>query len=230
MSKLVVRYGVNAKHIILLAMLYTAASTAADTVAYNFSNFFGFVESGATIIFPITYVLGDTISEVYGWKTAMKVVWFGLAAEALFALLISFNLHLTPINTHAFHAYEVVLGKTSLFVLSGIISNAVSGLLNIYLISKWKVWCRGKVFWLRSILSTCISEFVLIVLTITIAFLPYYGLNFTSKIFINAYVLEVIYAIIFVIPAQILVWFLRNSENIDNYDYDISYNPFNFRG
>lgn len=225
------RFNLNAKYILLLAMLYVAASTSADAVAYNFSSFFGFLESGATIIFPVTYILGDIISEVYGWKTAMKIVWLGLLSEAIFALLILLDLHLKPYthNTIPLKEFEAVLGKTWLFVTGGIISNAIAGLLNVFFISKWKVRMAGKFFWLRSLVSTCISEFILIVLTIIIAFLPYYGFKFTGKVFIDAYILEMIYAILFVIPAQLIVWGLTRAESIDNYDYDISYNPFNFK-
>tara|TARA_R110000868_G_scaffold410505_1_gene698714 strand:+ start:1726 stop:2424 length:699 start_codon:yes stop_codon:yes gene_type:complete len=224
------KFQLNSKYVLLLVMLYVAASVAADTVAYNFSSFFGFLESGATIIFPITYILGDIISEVYGWNTAMKVVWLGLLSEALFAGLILFDLSLKPFHSSGvdishFHA---VLDNMWLFVAGGIISNAIAGLLNVYFISKWKVWTKGKVFWVRSILSTCISEFILIVVTILIAFLPFYGAVFTAKVFVDAYILEIIYAFIFVIPAQLIVSFLKKSEKIDNYDYDISYNPFKF--
>jgi uncharacterized PurR-regulated membrane protein YhhQ (DUF165 family) len=57
----------SSKYILLIAMIYVAVSVAADIVAYKYTRFFGLVESGATILFPLTYVLGDVISEVYGW-------------------------------------------------------------------------------------------------------------------------------------------------------------------
>ena len=219
-------------YILLLVMLYVAASVAADVVAYNFSNFFGLLESGATIIFPTTYVLGDVISEVYGWNVAMRTVWFGLLAEAFFALLITIDIHLKPYVGQGVNIsdFNHVLGNMWLFVLGGIVSNAVAGLLNVYFISRWKILTHGKVFWLRSIISTCISEFILIIVTIIIAFLPFYGFNFTGKVFVDAYFLEIVYALLFVIPAQLLVFFLKKKEGIDNYDYNVSYNPFKFIG
>ncbi len=57
----------NSKFILLIAMIYTAVSVAADIVAYKYTRFFGLLESGATILFPLTYVIGDVVSEVYGW-------------------------------------------------------------------------------------------------------------------------------------------------------------------
>ncbi len=219
----------NSKYILFIVMVYTAVSITADVVAFKFTNFFGLVESGATIIFPITYILGDVTCEVYGWNTAMKMVWLGLACEGFFALLITFLIHLNSYGIGQFqNEYIDILGNVWIFVVAGIISNAIAGLLNIFLISKWKILTEGKVFWIRSFLSTCISEFILIIITVLIAFVPFIHFKATMHVFRDAYLLEIIYALIFVFPAQYLVYFLKRSEGIDAYDYGVSYNPFKF--
>ena len=218
---------INSKFIVLLAMLYTTIMLAADVVAFRFENVFGMVESGATIIFPLTYVLGDVICEVYGWKTTMRIVWLALLCEGLFAGLTTIIIHMPAYGIGEFQdQYSNVLGNMWLFVLGGIVANIFAGLLNIYFMSRWKVLAQGRIFWLRSILSTCISEFVLIIITVLIAFLPFIKMQMTMKVFVHAYVLEVIYALLFVFPAKLLVDFLRKKEEIDAYDYGISYNPF----
>ena len=218
---------INSKYIIFLAMIYMTVSLAADVVAFKFENFFGFVESGATIIFPFTYVLGDVMCEVYGWKITMRIVWLALVCEGLFAVLITIIIHMPTYGIGDYQdQYANVLGNLWIFVLGGIISNAIAGLLNIYFMSRWKILARGRVFWFRSILATCISEFILIIVTVLIAFLPYIQFKMTMQVFIDAYILEIIYAILFVIPAKLLVNFLRQKEQIDAYDYGVSYNPF----
>src|SRR5690606_23738615 len=85
---------------------------------------------------------------------------------------------------------------------------------------------QGKLFWLRSILATCISEFLLIIITVFVAFFPFIKLEMTLQIFVHAYILEIIYAFLFVYPANCLVDFLRSNEQINEYDYGVSYNPF----
>lgn len=218
---------INSKYIIFLAMVYTTVMLAADVVAFKFENFFGLVESGATIIFPFTYVLGDVICEVYGWKTTMRIVCLALFCQGLFAALITMVIHMPAYGIGEYQdQYVNVLGNIWLFVLGGIISNLISGSLNIYCMSKWKILTNGKVFWLRSILATCISEFILILITVFIAFLPLIKLEMTVKVFKDAYLLEIFYALLFVFPAKYLVNFLRNKEKIDAYDYGVSYNPF----
>jgi queuosine precursor transporter len=219
----------NSKYILLIAMLYVTVSLAADVVAFKFALFFGLTESGATVIFPLTYVLGDIVCEVYGWDSAMKIVWLGLICEVLFALLVTVIIHLKSSGIGQFqNEYTNVLGRIWIFVLAGVFSNAIAGLFNIFLISKWKVLTKGRFFWIRSILSTCISEFILILVTVLIAFAHFIHFKATMHVFLNAYLLEIIYAGIFVIPAQLLVKFLKLAENIDAYDHGTFYNPFKF--
>jgi queuosine precursor transporter len=217
----------NSKYIMLIIMAYTTVSLAADVVAFKFTTVFGLIESGATIIFPLTYVLGDVTCEVYGWSTAMRMVWIGLGCEALFAILIMGVLHMEPAGIGQYqNEYMHVLGNMWLFVVGGIVSNSIAGLLNIFFISKWKILTNGRVFWLRSIIATCISEFILILVTVLIAFVPFIHLKMTMKVFVDAYFLEFIYALLFVFPAQMLVSVLKRHEGIDAYDYGVSYNPF----
>ena len=84
----------NSKFILLLAMLYVTFSVAADIVAFKFVTILAAVESGATILFPLTYVIGDITCEVYGWQISMKIVWIGLLCELIFALLCAMVVYL----------------------------------------------------------------------------------------------------------------------------------------
>jgi uncharacterized PurR-regulated membrane protein YhhQ (DUF165 family) len=97
-----------------------------------------------------------------------------------------------------------------------------------YMVGVYKVKLEGRFFWLRSIVATLISEFILIFITVIIAFTPEIHLKETIHVFWDAYKLEILYALIFSIPAQMLVYFLKKAEGIDVYDYGISYNPFKF--
>ena len=211
-------------------MFYITVRLAADIFDFKFTNFFGFMESGATVIFPLTYIIGDVTCEVYGWNTAMKMVWLMLICEAIFAILITGIIHIPsyPHIGHYQNEYNNIFDNLLLFVSAGIIANVVCSLLNVFLISKWKLLTRGRVFWLRSILSTCISEFILVLITIAIAFTPMLHLKDSMRMVMNAYGLEILYAVIFVVPAQLLVTVLKKLEGIDAYDYGISYNPFKF--
>lgn len=222
-------FELNSKYILPIIMLYLMATLAADVVAYKFVAFGPLIESGATLIFPFTYLLGDVVTEVYGYSTARKFIWLNLICELIFALLI---IGVIRLDSPAFWSYqsdfEHSLGNVLRFVISGIIANIISDFFSVYIISKGKIFMKGKHFWFRSIASTCISELLLVVITGFSAFTGTTSLLNVAKIAGSAYILEIAYACIFVWPGWMLIIFLKKAEKIDVYDYNIDYNPFRY--
>ena len=221
------------KYILFLAMLFVTIDLAAVSVAYKMValNFLFEINSGATFIFPITYALGDVITEVYGYNMARKLIWFSLFLQFIFALLIIAIIHLpNPFFWKNEHAYIIVFGSILRFVSAGTVANIVSNFTNIYLVSKLKIPFEGKLFWVRSILSIIISGFLLVAIIIIMGFSGQ-EINFTKTwiMFKSTYLLEVIYALILVIPATLTAKFLKRVENVDVYDYNTNFNPFNFK-
>lgn len=222
-------FELNSKFILPIIMLYVMATLAADVVAYKFTNIGPLRESGATFVFPITYLLSDVVTEVYGYKIARKFIWLNLICQLLFALIIVGIINLqSPPDLHSQDYFNLALGNTLRFVVSGIIANIISDFLNVYLISKWKIFMKGKHFWLRSVASTSISELFLVVIMGWMAFIGTTSFANVAKVIVSAYILELFYAFIFVWPGWVLILFLKRAERIDTYDYNIDYNPFRF--
>ncbi|OGO91345.1 MAG: hypothetical protein A3F41_00465 [Coxiella sp. RIFCSPHIGHO2_12_FULL_44_14] len=222
-------FELNSKYILPIIMLFLMATLAADVVAYKFVAFGPLIESGATFIFPITYLLGDVVTEVYGYSLARKFIWLNLVCELIFALLVISVIHLQSPSFWQYQSdFEHTLGNVLRFVVAGIIGNIVSDFLNVYLISKWKIFMKGKHFWFRSIASTAISELLLVVITGFSAFTGTMSLFNVAKVAGSAYVLEIFYAFVFVWPGWILIIFLKKAEKIDIYDYHVDYNPFRY--
>lgn len=217
----------NSKYLLLIVMAYFVAILSADVVAYKFVSIGIMTVSGATIVFPLTYLFGDVITEVYGYGIAKQIVWLSLIGELIFSLIIKGVISL-PSATFANYqqAFELTDGSMYLFVAGGIVGNILSSFLNIYLISKWKILLKGKFFWVRSILSTAISELLIIGVAVVIGFTGRLSMHEQIAVFSWAYLIEIIYACIFVGPAWILSIFLKKSEGIDSYDYNVNYNPF----
>lgn len=219
----------NSRFILPLAMLFVTASLAADTIAYKLIGIGPILEPGATIIFPLTYLLGDIITEVYGYQTARRLIWYGLLMEFIFAFLIKGVLMLPGASFwHFQRSYDIVLSSLPRFVFAGLVGDIASSFLNAYVVSKTKIFMKGKYFWFRSILATAISELALVILTAFVAFTGKLPALSMLRLFVSAYGLEIIYAFIFVWPGLMLVRILKRSEKIDAFDYDINYNPFKF--
>jgi len=219
----------NSKYLLVIIMAYFVAILSADVVAYKFVGFGNFVISGATIVFPLTYLFGDILTEVYGYSIARQIVWLSLIGELLFALIVKGVLLLPSAGFANYQqAFDLTEGSMYLFVMGGVVGNILSSFLNIYLISTWKILLKGRLFWIRSIISTAIAELLIIGVAVAIGFSNRLTFHQAFDVFAWAYVLEMIYACVFVWPAWWLSCVLKRAEGIDAYDYNVNYNPFKF--
>ena len=222
-------FELNSKYMLPIIMLYLMATLAADVVAYKLISLGPLIESGATFIFPFTYLLGDVVTEVYGYRIARKFIWLNLICELIFAILVVTVIHLKSAPFWHYQTdFDHTLGNILRFVISGIIANIVSDFLSVYLISKWKIFMKGKHFWLRSIASTAVSELFLNVIAGFSAFTGTITLMQVMELAGSCYLLELFYALIFVWPGWFLIMYLKKKENIDVYDYNVDYNPFRY--
>lgn len=219
----------NSHFILPIAMLYLMAMLAADAVAFKFVGVAGIALSGATVVFPFTYLFSDVIAEVYGYDTARRIIWLSLFCELFFAIIIKGVIRLPyPAFANYQAAFNLVDGSLIRFVMGGIVGNVASSFLNIYLISKWKIMAKGRVFWLRSIVATAISELLITCIAVLIGFSSVMSIWNQLKVIVCGYSLEMFYAVIFVWPAWGISAFLKAKEGIDSYDYGVNYNPFRF--
>jgi len=220
------------KCIIFLAMLFVTVDLAAVSVAYRMVELNSLFElnSAATFIFPVTYALGDIITEVYGYSMARKLIWLSLGLQFIFALMVTAAIHLpNPGYYLSANAYYTVFGSILRFVAAGTIANVVSNFMNIYIVSKLKIPLEGRLFWIRSILSTIVSGFLMVTIIVAMGFSGK-DIDFTKSwiMFKSTYSLEVVYAIILALPSAVIAKFLKKYEKVDVYDHDTNFNPFYF--
>lgn len=215
------------RYLIHISILYTVICLAAVTVAYKFIQAGPSMQSGATFIFPLTYVLCDVVTEIYGYHIARKLVWLSLIAEVIFAIMITIIIQLpSPENWPHQASFDYVLGSSLRFVSAGVIGVISSSFINIYIISKFKIILRGRFFTLRSIFASALGTLILVLLTGTFAFYGKISNQALFTLLTSAYLLELIYTTIAAYPASLLVNFLKKRENSDVFDHDINYNPF----
>lgn len=221
------------KHILSIAMLFITIDLAAVAVAYKMVSINDILKlnSAATFIFPLTYCVGDVVSEVYGYRMAKSLILNSLLLQILFGILVTCVIYLpSPENWPHQASYQIVFSSILRFILAGTIANLVSSLLNVYIVSRLKIPFEGKLFWLRSILSTIFGGFIMVAI-IMVSFVGDHITTFDQILvmFKSTFSLEVIYAVLLAVPASIIASFLKRSEKIDTYDYNTNYNPFSFK-
>jgi hypothetical protein len=189
------------------------------------------VFGAGNIFFPISYIFGDILTEVYGYARTRRVIWAGFGAM-LFATVMTFVVLRLPVSdTEPFNevlqpALEVVFGNTWRIVAASIIAFWVGDFVNAYVLAKMKVATRGRWLWTRTIGSTILGQGVDSLIFYPIAFAGIWetetlfgvlAFNWFFKVMIEVFMTPVTYAV---------VGWLKRREHEDYYDSDTDFTPF----
>ena len=187
---------------------------------------------GGTLLFPLAYVLGDILPEVYGFKVSRRVIWTGFGAMALATLTFLLLKVLPPEafweETAGDTAYNAILGGMSYggIVLASFSAYLVGEFSNAVLLSKIKIAMKGRHLWVRTIASSLVGQFLDSLIFISIATLTkvFPPELFWSLVLTN-YFLKIIIEIA-VLPATYrIARLLKRTEGIDAYDVGVKYSP-----
>ncbi|RYM01739.1 VUT family protein [Sporolactobacillus sp. THM7-7] len=145
--------------LIILAMIFMTCLIAANLAASKLFTLGGLSMTSGIIIYPITFLILDSMTEIWGKQTARKIVWIGLLANILFTLLLQAVIHLPPAPFwHGQEAYAAVLGTVPRVVFASLCGYVISQTLDIAIFVRLKKRTNGRKLWLRSILSTAVSQ------------------------------------------------------------------------
>lgn len=217
----------NSKYFLYIAILFVAVLMTSNTVAVKLIQIGPFVFAGAIFIFPISYIFGDILTEVYGYKASRKIIWSGFVALILMSFCYWFIQVLpAPGFWQNQSAYKMILGAVPRIVLGSIIVYFLGEFSNSYVLSKMKVWSEGKYLWIRTISSTVVGEGVDTLIFGIIVFAGTISIAALATLIISGYLAKVAYEVIFTPVTYLIVNKLKRAEGIDVYDRGISYNPF----
>lgn len=212
---------------VFLTVTFVSCLIIANVTAGRLVDFWGIVLPGAVLIFPISYIFGDVLTEVYGFRRSRLVIWLGLGANlfmAFFFLLI--NALPAPVWwQQEAKSYNLVLGLAPRSVLASVIAYFVGEYLNSVVMSKMKILTKGRFLWTRTIGSTVVGEGAdtLIFITGTFAGL----MDFRELIFLifAQYIFKVIYESVATPLTYLIIFKIKQIEKMDTYDYGEKYSP-----
>ena len=217
----------NYKYLDILVVLFVASLIVSNIVATKLISFGPIIVDGGAVLFPFLYILGDIITEVYGFKYARRAIWLGFGTMILAVVCITIVGFLPPAVAYGHQlAYETVLGFVPRIVLASLMAYLVGGLLNSYILVKIKQKTKGKKLWLRLLGSTAIGELFDTVVFCLIAFggiisnsemFIYIGVGWVFKNLVEVAALPLCYRVISI---------LKRRENTDSDDKKTNFNPF----
>ena len=191
----------------------------------------GTVLFGAGVLFfPLSYLFGDILTEVYGYAHDRRAVWCGFAA-LVFAAVISLIVISLPVapgthNAHMQEGLEAVFGNTWRVVLGSIVAFFCGSLTNAFVLAKMKIWSQGKHLWARLIGSTALGELVDSSLFFLIAFYGIWPTEQLIAVAISQYILKTSWEVLATPLTYRLLAFLKRKENEDYYDRETDFSPF----
>ena len=210
-----------------IAMLFVSLLIAANVLAQKLIAVGGYEVTAASIIYPMTYVLADVLTEVYGYANFRRVIWGALLGNIAFALLSEAAILLPPASFwHEQEQFAAIMGHTPQIVFASMVSYLVGEFMNAYVLAKLKIKTQGRHLWLRTIGSTVVGQASDTVIFTAIAFYGILNAQQMTSLMITMYLLKVAYEVMITPLVYALTGFLKRRENVDVFDQDTNFNPF----
>jgi len=194
----------------------------------------GTITFGAGVLFfPISYIFGDILTEVYGYGRDRRVVWVGFAGLAFASFMAWVVVSLPPAGSDFMKSYQAnlegVFGNSWRIALGSMIAFWCGSFANSYTLAKMKIWTKGRWLWTRTIGSTLVGELVDSSLFYFIAFYGIWATADLMKIVVAQYILKTSWEIVMTPVTYKVVAYLKRAENEDYYDRNTDFSPFHIK-
>lgn len=216
--------------VLLCSSLIGAGKTVRLELPFGAAIAFG----AGNLFFPISYIFGDVLTEVYGYARARRAIWCGSAA-LLFAALMS-HVILTlpadpnePFNQSLQPALEIAFGGTWRIALGSILAFWVGDFVNSYVLAKMKIWTQGRFLWARTIGSTLLGQLVDSAIFYPVAFAGIWTTSTLLTIVLFNWSLKVLVEILFTPATYAVVNALKRAEHADPFDVGTDFTPFSLK-
>lgn len=198
--------------------------------AAKVADLWGFEFGAGVLFFPLSYVLGDVLTEVYGYARARRVVWAGFGALLFMAFMSWIVVALPPAEDWTGQeSYQQVFGQTPRIVLASLIGFWMGEFANAMVMARMKVFTAGKHLWARTIGSTVVGQGIDSLIFYPVAFLGVWPLKLLLFIMVTNYALKVVWeACLTPVTYKVVAW-LKHVESVDHFDTETSLNPFSLK-
>ena len=212
---------------VMIACVFVSCLLLSNVIAGKLITIAGAVLPGAVILFPLAYIAGDVLTEVYGFARARLVIWIGFFCNLLMAGVFYLVLALpSPDFFTGSQAYGMVLGMAPRVVFASLLAYWAGEFINAMVLSRLKLFTRGRFLWMRTIGSTLAGQGLDTVIFITVSFWGTIAGDVLAQMILYQYLFKVTYEIIATPVTYAVTGWLKAREGLDTFDEGIGYNPF----
>ncbi len=196
-----------------LAMFFVGLLLTANVIGEKPLIFGPIILPAGLLLFPMTYLLGDILTELYGFAQSRRVIWMAMLCNLLMCLMCKISISLPASPSWAHHeAYAQILGSSSRLMVISVFTYFSGELINAYIVSRLKLKMQGRLFWLRALCGSWIGEFIKTSLFIPLAFYGRMPNEELFKLAIFYYAFKVLYALCAMPFANKLVQVLKKQQ------------------
>lgn len=219
----------RARYVVPITAAFVMALVLSNVITVKIVEVAGRQFDAGTILFPLTYLIGDVLTEVYGYRRARSLIWigFGVNLVAIGIIQLAIALPAAGFWQENEAAYETVLGTTWRIFLGSLAAYLVGEFANSYILARLKVATNGRFLWVRTIGSTVVGEGLDSVIFSVIAFAGT-GIALGNQI-VTIWVIKVLWEVAATPLTYAVVTFLKRREGIDVYDRGTNFNPLALR-
>ena len=214
---------------LLVASIFITCLITSNIIAVKLVNIFGLVLPAAILIFPISYIFGDVLTEVYGYRQARQVIWLGFFCNLIAVVAIWLGQILPAASFwDGQAAYERILGYTPRLLGASFLAYLVGEFANSFVMAKMKIATNGRWLWTRTIGSTLVGQGLDSLVFMTLAFIGTIPLTVLAGAIVVQWLSKSAYEAIITPLTYVLVNFLKKREGLDVFDTDTRFNPLLF--
>ncbi len=216
--------------LVLIASLFTTVLITSNLIAVKIITIGTFILPAAILLFPISYIIGDVLTEVYGYAKARQVIWIGFSCN-IFAILAIWIAGALPAADFWINqdSWNNILGLVPRILFASLIAYLIGEFANAYILAKVKVITKGKFLWLRTISSTIVGQALDSTVFIFIAFVGNIPTSTLIIMIFTQWIVKTIYEIAMTPITYIVVNYLKRVDSSDVYDNEIDFNPISIK-
>ena len=222
-------FDVSIWYIIVVSVFITCLITA-NIMAVKIISLFGLILPAAIIIFPMSYIAGDVLTEVYGYQHTRRAIWLGFFCNLITVLALWLG-QLLPAASfwEGQESYERILGYTPRLLVASFFAYLVGGFANSFVMARMKIITRGHFLWTRTIGSTLVGQGLDSMLFITLAFVGTIPWSALGLAVVTQWLVKSSYEAIATPLTYAVVGFLKKKEGLEIFDHRTRFSPFSFQ-
>jgi uncharacterized integral membrane protein (TIGR00697 family) len=217
---------VGSPYFLVIVALYVTSLITANILAVKILHVGPWVADAGTLTFPIAYIVGDILTEVYGYGTARRVIWLGFICNliAVGTIQLAMVMPADP-SWDGGEAFNRIFGSAPRILFASACAYIVGEFMNSYILARMKVWTDGRFLWTRTIGSTIVAEGLDSTVFVLIAFAGTMSSSILWPMIYTNWILKTAYETIFTPVTYLVVNKLKQVEGVDAFDRGTNFNP-----